>query len=491
MNRFVPFLLLSFLTLLLPAFQPTSYANSSIPQGLTGSLSIIYDYRIWLDRECVAHVRILLQSGNETDIAWVLIPKVSTDFVTNGSVIRIDADLRGRGTTSLYWNVSVLLTPGAQVVLGYSFPNACLVLKGRAVFLSPLLRFPPGARGSVSVTVQWPGASMTDVDATPSRVTRLADGFVVERALPLTSDRLSLTFSVPKEELVEVKNGPLTFVLPDRYRWVAERLSAFYADSEGNLTELFPRTPERVRVTFFLPDRYDEGPEGYVSLDGDGREGSISLNLFLIRMVDGMLEITFMHELVHRYLLANGVSAGATWFHEGLATYLSVTMAGAAGLEAAPDLRAMFNSYGVTASDLKELMVWRPGESRGSRWYAMAYFAFERLFETDRTGVVMALRSLGRSQLATPDDAAKHLFDHLNQEGKRFLIESGLAIKNYDMLSQDVGIDVAVQSNRYSTYANGGEIENATHFNHLLVNALVATMVVVTLAIILIDTRRA
>jgi len=491
MSRIVPFLLLSFLTLLLPALQPTSYANGSIPQGLTGSSSIIYDYRIGLDRECVASVTVLLRSENETAIAWILIPKIGTDFVTNGSVVRIDADLQGRGTTSLYWNVSVLLTPGAHVVLGYSFPNACLVLRGRAVFLSPLLRFPSGARGSVSVKVQWPGASLTEVDATPSRVTRLADGFVVERALPLTSDRLSFTFSVPKEELVEVKYGPLTFVLPDRYMWVAERLSAFYADFEGNLTELFPRSPERVRVTFFLPDRYDEGPEGYVSLDGDGREGSASLNLFLLRMVDGMLEVTFMHELVHRYLLANGVSAGATWFHEGLATYLSVRMAGAAGLEAAPYLRAMFDRYGVTASDLKELMAWRPGESRGSRWYAMAYFAFERLFETDRTGVVMALRSLGRSQLATPEDAAEHLFDHLNQEGKRFLIESGLAIKGSDMLSQGIGTEIAVQSDRNSTYAGGGEIENATHLNHLLANVLVITVVMVTLAIVLIDTRRA
>jgi hypothetical protein len=490
MSRLALFLLLSsFLTWIFPALPPASYASTNSPSGTLWPSRVTYDYRIELDHGCVGYIRVVLRSENATAIAWVLIPRISTGFETNGSVVEVKSVLQGSSTTSLYRNVSLLLTPGAPVGLSYSFPNVCLVLRGRAVFLSPLLRFPSGATGSISVRVKWPGASLTDVDGTPSSVKPLPDGFVVERALPLASERLSFTFSVPEEELMEVTNGSLTFVLPHRYKWVAERLSVFYAGYKGNLSELFPKAPERVRVTFFLPTRYDEGPEGYVSFEG-GNEGSVSLNLYLLRMVDGMLEVTFTHELIHRYLFANGVGAGATWFHEGLATYLSVKMAGVAGLEAASYLRSMFGRFGISTSDLRELLIWRPGESRGNRWYAMAYLVFERLFETDEAGTVMALRSLGNTPLTTPQDASKHLFNHLNHKGRSFLVESGLAAEGSEMLSQGIVTETVAQTDGNSNYADGRKIDNATQFNDLLVNVLVIALAIVVVAIILIDFRR-
>jgi hypothetical protein len=242
-------------------------------------------------------------------------------------------------------------------------------------------------------------------------------------------------------------------------------------------------------VTFFLPTRYDEGPEGYVSFEG-GNEGSVSLNLYLLRMVDGMLEVTFTHELIHRYLFANGVGAGATWFHEGLATYLSVKIADTAGLGAASYLRSMFGRFEISTSDLRELLIWRPGESRGTRWYAMANFVFERLFETDEAGTLMALRSLGNTSLTTPQDASKHLFNHLNQEGRSFLVESGLAAGGSEMLSQGIVTETVAQIDGNSNYADSRKIDNATQFNDLLVNVLVMALAIVVVAIILFDFRR-
>lgn len=490
MSRLALFLLLSsFLAWIFPALPPASDAITNSSSGTLWPSRVTYDYRIELDHGCVGYIRVVLRSETATAIAWVLIPRISTGFETNGSVVEVKSVLQGSSTTSLYRNLTLLLTPGAPVGLSYSFPHVCLVLRGRAVFLSPLLRFPSGATGSISVRVKWPGASLTDVDGVPSRVKPLPDGFVVERALPLASERLSFTFSVPEEELMEVTNGSLTFVLPHRYKWVAERLSVLYAGYKGNLSELFPKAPERVRVTFFLPTRYDEGPEGYVSFEG-GNEGSVSLNLYLLRTVDGMLEVTFTHELIHRYLFANGVGAGATWFHEGLATYLSVKMADTAGLGAASYLRSMFGRFEISTSDLRELLIWRPGESRGTRWYAMAYFVFERLFEADEAGTVMALRSLGNTLLTTPQDASKHLFNHLNQEGRSFLVESGLAAGGSETLSQGIVTETVAQIDGNSNYADGRKIDNATQFNYLLVNVLVIALAIVVVAIILIDFRR-
>jgi hypothetical protein len=165
-------------------------------------------------------------------------------------------------------------------------------------------------------------------------------------------------------------------------------------------------------------------------------------------------------------------------------------MADTAGLAAASYLRSMFGRFEISTSDLRELLIWRPGESRGTRWYAMAYFVFERLFETDEAGTVMALRSLGNTLLTTPHDASKHLFNHLNQEGRSFLVESGLAAGGSEMLPQVIVTETVAQIDGNSNYADGRKIDNATQFNDLLVNVLVIAPTIVVVAIILIDFRR-
>jgi hypothetical protein len=151
MSRFALFLLLSsFLAWIFPALPPASDASTNSPSGTLWPSRVTYDYRIELDHECVGYIRVVLRSENATAIAWVLIPRTSTGFETNGSVVEVKSVLQS-STTPLYQNLSLLLTPGAPVGLSYSFPHACLVLRGRAVFLSPLLRFPSWATGSISV----------------------------------------------------------------------------------------------------------------------------------------------------------------------------------------------------------------------------------------------------------------------------------------------------------------------------------------------------
>ncbi|GEM_PF-1202297 len=491
MNRTRCFLLLLSLLILQHIVYSTANALEESPNNGHG---VNYDYLIEFGRDCVAEVRVLVRTWDSEARAWMLLPRLEKGFSTNASLTKVEgANLEGR-RLALYVNVSLHLIRGTTAAFNYSLPHVCLVHRGKAVFLSPLMVFSPGGSGTVSVNVNWPGSSFAGADAALSSVRRSDDGFGVTRRLPLLSGRLSFVFSVPEEELREYVNGSLTFVLPERYSWIAERLTAFNSKLSGKLAELFQRKPSRLTVSLFLPDRYDEGPEGFVTPPNGDNTGRISLNLYLLRMVDGMLEVTFLHELIHQYLFANGVGAGATWLHEGLATYLSVSLAMGTGLEAPAYVRELFDRENASLQELRGLLGWRPGEERGRRWYAMAYRAVELLFSADSDGMRKAVSSLGDATVRTPEDAAVHVFDHLNAEGRSLMIEMGLV--SAQGLAQEIGSEPMTPRNETpgSAVMNGtaqavqGIPQTVTHEHLVLVLATVLTVSVI--ALILIDVRR-
>jgi hypothetical protein len=142
-------------------------------------------------------------------------------------------------------------------------------------------------------------------------------------------------------------------------------------------------------VQFFLPT-FDE----FLSIGGftpftQAGAGTININIFFIRAINGTIEVIAAHELVHHFLIKAGLSPNDfLWFHEGMSQYVSVTLVESLGYEGATEEK---NNLEQGASQLVQslgeqklgfVQDWSPSDSPPSdagNYYAAAYFVVSRL----------------------------------------------------------------------------------------------------------------
>ncbi|MDW8041708.1 MAG: hypothetical protein RMJ75_02745 [Nitrososphaerota archaeon] len=387
---------------------------------------------IEVDRSCVGDVRFTVNVEALKDLSinefWLLLPKepvkwsVVPDAVTRTS--DLPEDFEGR---LVYSNVTFDLRPlKGELKVSYSFKHACLLMGDRGLLITPLIVYGPPVRGKLEISLTDVALRVISVDPPATRLRASNESFEFRHELPSFINRVVVNFRAIEEPIELFTSKGFTVRAQQRYSNDARTIIDTFTNVTGTLKELFGVEVSALVVDFFLPRDHRSGPEGYAPVPV-GEVGSIKLNLILLRRIQGSLEVTALHELVHHYLFAVGVGAGATWFHEGLAVYLSVELGKRLGLRAAEVLEEELRRT-ATHSDQIDLREWRSGEMRDRAWYAAAYTLIDELFKLDRPGMLKAISDLKSLEggLSSSEQVIAHLSKYLNEEAIETLSKVGL-----------------------------------------------------------------
>lgn len=216
----------------------------------------------------------------------------------------------------------------------YKFPYMSLMIGKEAWFLSPLIRGSPNAKYLVRVVIP----NIANIRKVyPSHYIRNSTGFyfdLTDEVKHAGATRIAIRYTLKQGvEFITVK-GRITnetdiiIKLPIIYgKILGQRIIEVYHKAYPILAEIFQIHLKTIKVTFFLP-QLNIMTLGYVTASDIStmiKEGTVHLNLALIRFVKGYPEHTMIHELVHILLGKVGVTANTNlrWFHEGMADYIA------------------------------------------------------------------------------------------------------------------------------------------------------------------------
>jgi hypothetical protein len=288
-----------------------------------------------------------------------------------------------------------------NMTIEFSMDTGALIIDDRGIFFSPLIGFDyPSSSGTAKVVFD---SSLTvnsnNVIAIGNSVYRpiqvsehLAVFTLSEKLLRL---QIELTTYLPTEYInLQSANKIFNFSAANRYAKYATSILNLYDRIYNNYTRLFNVTlTPPVNVQFFLPD-FNE----FLSIGGftpftQAGAGTININIFFIRAINGTIEVIAAHELVHHFLIKTGLSPNNfLWFHEGMAQYVSVAFVEKLGYDGATEEK---NNLEQSSSQLINLLGeqnfgslkpiplqnWSPSDSLSNveNYYLASYYVVSHL----------------------------------------------------------------------------------------------------------------
>ncbi|MCS7095294.1 MAG: hypothetical protein NZ988_05780 [Thaumarchaeota archaeon] len=384
-----------------------------------------------VDRSCVGEVRFVIRAAGLRNLGlkefWLLLPREPVKWSAEPEVVIRSSDLperfEGRG---VYSNVTFdLSSVEGDLTVTYELEHACLLLEGRGLLLTPLIVYGPPLRGELRTSLIDLVTEVRSVEPAATHMTLSNGSLEARHDLPLFVNRVVISFRAVEESVESVASKGFTVRTHQRYAGVASEIIDVLVNATETFRVLFGREVSGLVVEFYLPRDYRTGPEGFAQVPKNEVK-VIKLNLLLLRRVQGLLETIALHELVHHYLFDVGVGADATWFHEGLAVYLSLEEGKRLGLRGAHLLEDLMRKEAAFSGQI-ELRDWGPGEVRDNSWYAAAYALIEKLFEKDELGMMMALSNLKNLNrgLSSSDEVVMYLSKYLNEEAVSALSRFG------------------------------------------------------------------
>ncbi len=310
-----------------------------------------FSYEFVVDSEGNATVNIVYTTDERSGSSWVLVPKYSdwTNSTVRGIVTSWflnDSESVAGGSFYYYEALFFSFTSDStefEIQFQYNVTIAAMIIEPDGIFYSPQIGFELG--NGLKATVDLPsGFRVSEALAYGSlnsyNPSSTSSTHVVFSSIPVTENllRIEVGFSTANEEpeLVRITDGVFTFETVPRYAGYARSIMDLYNRTYGDLVDLFNTTLEAATVQFFIPD-FDSllSLGGYVPFTSN-RMGNINVNIVLTRYVEGYIEVTALHELVHHFLWKAGISPTALlWFHEGMAQYVSMEIANMIGYEGA------------------------------------------------------------------------------------------------------------------------------------------------------------
>ena len=279
-------------------------------------------------------------SATET---WLMLPIYKNYTETfEGEVEELNSSRFG----PFYENVSFRLGARSSMEFNWSYRFGALIVEPTGVFFSTMIGFDTSKDAVVVVRIpesfsinrtflnqeELPPDELIEEDGFNVLVYRLPK-VEVPGLPPPSTYRVMVTFQTAEEpDIVEVSSGSFRVLVPRRYEDLAENVTHMYSEYRSYLEDLMGLSEVPVDVRFFVPSDPEEiftlgmtpaGPP-FVPRDEEIEPRNISLNLMLVRMVEEELPNTLLHELLHQYMLASGLSVDLRWAHEGLAQYLSI-----------------------------------------------------------------------------------------------------------------------------------------------------------------------
>jgi len=362
----------------------------------------IYTYSYKVDREGSALVVISYRSNTPSGSSWVLVPKFSS---------WVNRTLRGRITRwslhdtsdvvgiNYYFYKALNFTFNSEdyfeFYIEYNFTCAAMIIEPDGIFYSSQIGFDGFSSGRVRVILpqefEIKSRQSLAIGRTTSSIYPLppTNRNYVEADLPETLMRVEIGFKTGEDSpnLMSITMGNFTFQTVGRYSNYAERILNLYNRTYEDLVDIFNVTLENIRVEFFLPDfnlLFSIG--GYVPFTG-GTPGNIHINVFYTRYMEGYIEVISLHELIHHFIWAAGLSPDKfLWFHEGIAQYISIEIAEGLGYEGAFEMEKDLNESIVKlkkseGENLGFLLRWTPSRRPRDMWtlYTAAYYVVTML----------------------------------------------------------------------------------------------------------------
>lgn len=316
--------------------------------------------------------------------------------VRSGGVVAIAVT---NSSAYFYDIVTFTYTPGPgegfAIAINYSFPFAALYAGNRGWFMSPLIGVSPPSSITVVITIENLGTVLS-VTLNGAMTSYALEGRTLRvpvadaRSAALGGLRVTVDFRpegrIEETRMVEDAGGVrVSLEAAPFYRGLARRIAGVVAKSLPELREVFGFRPAEVGFKVFLPSMMDLSALGYVVGEdiNAGGEGFVHLNLALVRFKEGFMEITIVHELVHKALGALGVPASQElrWFHEGVAQYASIKICEKLGIDVSDALSNLEQAVAIFRSGVARpsfVSPWNPAGNE-AQYYAASYYIISEL----------------------------------------------------------------------------------------------------------------
>ena len=370
---------------------------------VTASPDSSFSYMFTVDQEGATTATINFQSTDSSGSSWVIVPKDwnTTPNVSSGNISSwsfVDS-MEVVGESQYFYQAYKFTYQSSgffNMTIEFSMDTGALIIDDRGIFFSPLIGFDyPSSSGTAKVVFD---SSLTvnsnNVIAIGNSVYRpiqvsehLAVFTLSEKLLRL---QIELTTYLPTEYInLQSANKIFNFRASNRYAKYATSILNLYDRIYSNYTRLFNVTlTPPVNVQFFLPE-FDE----FLSIGGltpftQAGAGTININIFFIRAINGTIEVIAAHELVHHFLIKTGLSPNNfLWFHEGMAQYISVAFVEKLGYQGATEEKNTFEQdsfqliQNLGEQNLGFVQNWSPSASPSNvgNYYVASYYVVSSL----------------------------------------------------------------------------------------------------------------
>jgi len=379
--------------------------NVSTFQG-KASPSSSYFYKFTVNSEGFTDMEVNFGS-DASGSSWVIVPKFSSwNYTVMDGLIRQSENVStvDVGLEDLYFYQAFTFswsTSSFNMKVQFDFTNGALIIENRGIFFSPQIGYKQdsGTSGKAEVLFdshlrvkENKAKAIGSRPYTPTDIGLHRVLFDLPRNENLLRLQVEFTTNLSvQSKTLESQNNVFSFTSPNKYVTDASKILNLYDRLYNNYTLLFNVTlTPPIGVQFFLPS-FDEflSVGGFTPFTG-AVAGTININIFFIRAVNGTIEVIAAHELVHHFLIKSGLSPNDfLWFHEGTADYVSVTWVEELGYEGAKQEK---NNLEQSASQLIQLIGeenlgfvqdWSPlvSPSNVGNYYIASYYVVSRLAE--------------------------------------------------------------------------------------------------------------
>ncbi len=429
-------LILLTIVLTLPAVNP------SVQQQGGGRYTYVYTVKEsgWID----IVTRFSSEAAGRT---WVLVPKFR-DYnftVLSGSIT--DKKLIRDTSYYFYSNLTFSYAPGTEVEISWSYRFGALIVEPNGAFFSTQIAF--SQVDDATILVKLPTDFVPQgIEPKGYELQREGKYNVVKYDIDGSRNntmRVLISFKVKDGQKFEKREvGKLTISYPPRYEDVVDNITKYY-EATLPLIEEYTSVKEEipVKVKLFVPGTMEEittlGYTGPRFTSDVITQGEINLNMMLVRMPDYELPNTFVHELLHQYMQAAGLSVDLRWAHEGLAQYLSsVIVEKALGFRVPYDEEAERAVMMQTNGDFSFLLGWRGGGLPGNPglYYTASEVLIRRLADKyggpDLYKRFFQLIRRDRVIVKEPGDFVRYLSEAAGRDISDFLKSFGINVESID-----------------------------------------------------------
>jgi hypothetical protein len=377
--------------------------------SVNASPAASFTYTFNVNADGATDVEISFSSSDASGSYWVVVPKSSSWNYTyaplSASFQHSTAPTTDVGLEELFFYQVFMFqytsSSSFSLTVQFDFDDGALIVDDRGIFFSPQIGYQKVGQTSGTAEVLF------DSHMTVNRNNAVGIGsrtFSPSETssrrvffnLPASEDliRLQIEFSTTtplQSTTVNSESRIFSFDTPNKYVDYATNILNVYDEVYSNFTGLFHVTlTPPIGVQFFLPSFEELLTLGGFTPFSSLGAGTININVFFIRAVNGTIEVIAVHELVHHFLIEAGVSPSLfLWFHEGMAQYVSVAAVEQLGYEGATEEKTTLEQNAqqlinyLSGEHFSFLQDWSPYSSPQDvdNYYVAAYYVTSRLGE--------------------------------------------------------------------------------------------------------------